>query len=599
MEPSHRRPTALWKTLACALLALAMLCSAWGVWAEPQETTAPQPQPADLVLQHGRIYTADIVRSTAQALAIRNGRIVHVGTDGSVAAWTGPSTKVVDLGGRLVLPGFIDSHMHPSLIPTLSVEGRINGASMADYQREIARLVRENPGRPALVTIGWRNTVVPRRGPTREQLDAVVKDIPAAVFSEDGHSIWVNSKTIELLGFTSKTPDPPGGRIERDPRTNEPSGTMREWGAQLPVMKLLMNPTREEIKPRLVRILKHLNSLGITTVHDAALMAETPSLDILEQLAETGDLTVRVRGAFFALPGPSPETQVAAFRDARGKYRTDLFRIDAIKVFMDGVIEGHTALLAKPYADRPREQGLTMWPQDKLTAFVTAAHRGGFQVHFHAIGDQASHLALDALQYAAEHGGGFGHRDLITHLQLVDPADIRRFFDLGVIAIPNPLWHVRGAYYRQLQVPYLGEARAAHEYPMKSFVDAGVLIAAASDMPASPDPNPLLGIQTGILRWAPTISEGKAVLWPEERLPPWTLVDAFTINGAYANFLEKETGSLEVGKSADLAVLDQDIFQISPKQYHKVKVLLTLLRGRTVHAAPPFEPGAADRAGAK
>jgi len=293
---------------------------------------------------------------------------------------------------------------------------------------------------------------------------------------------------------------------------------------------------------------------------------------------------VRVRGALFVLPfeqeGDIDATVYALLKEQR-RHTQPLFRTNTVKFFMDGVVEGRTALLESPYEDvAPRHHGLAMWNQEMLKKMVLAVHQAGFQAHFHSIGDRATRLALDALEYSAANGGG-SHRDLLTHLQLVRPVDFKRFAALKVIAVPVPQWAVVDDYF-PAEVKSLGDARAEHQYPLRGFVDAGVMLASSSDFPASPDPDPLRSIQAGLVRWLPEYGTER-VLWPAERIRNReTLFDSFTRNGAYANFLEDETGSIEVGKSADLVVLSDDLTRMDPKTISDATVNLTMLRGDIV-----------------
>lgn len=569
------------RTAAFALNALVLLAAA---------NAAGQ---ADLVLYNGTIHTEDDARSIVQAVAIKDGRFIYAGSDSGAAPYLTGAGRTIDLQGRMALPGFIETHAHPTMSLLIQSGVLVRGKNVEAYVQKIRAYRASHRKLPYVVGMGWDNCNAPLTGLTSKELDEAVRGVPAYIFSSDGHSVWLNTRAMRQLGFSRMKTDPQGGRLERDPKTRRPLGTIREWGAEHRVFEALTPPNAEQLKAGLKRLLANFNATGITTVHDAALMPG-PVMEALEELAQRGELTMRVRGALYALPveAENVDPQIAAFVIERGKHTNELFKIDAVKVLVDGVIEGRTAWLKSPYLrGKPQQSGLPMWKQEALNRLVHAAHQAGFQVHFHAIGDKATSAALDALAYSAERGGG-SHRDLITHLQLVDPEDIKRFAALNVIAAPQPQWAVKDDYFGTLEVPFLGHARARHQYPIKSFVDAGVLMASSSDYPASVDPSPLLGIQGGVARWLPSPGQTPRPFWVEQRVNLQVMLDSFTRNGAFANFLEHETGTIEVGKAADLVVLNEDLTTIRPEEIYRAKAVLTLLRGVIVSEGevPPSLP---------
>lgn len=543
---------------------------------------------ADVVLSNGVIYTHNAASSIVHAVAIKDGRFVYVGDDAGVVPYIGPATMVTNLAGHMAMPGFIDSHLHPTMSVAIGGGAVVTGENVQAYLQCIKQYYAANPGLKLLMGMGWDDPAVPPSGPTSKELDTVVSNIPAVIYSEDGHSMWLNTLAMQTSGLAKLKHDPPGGRIEREPRTRTPRGTIREWGAEYLVMQIFDKMTAEQYLEPLKERFAWMNAVGITTVHDAALMPG-PSLAALDMLAQRGQLTMRVRGALFVLPfakAKDVDATIAALVQEKNKHTNELFKVQAVKFLMDGVIEGRTALLQAPYlTDKPKQKGLQMWRQQLLKKLVHAAHKAGFQTHFHAIGDRATRLALDALQFSARHGGG-DHRDLITHLELVRPVDIPRFAALKVIAVPQPQWFYIDSLYYPVVQQLIGIERAAHQYPMRSFLDAGVMLASASDFPASVDPSPLLSIQGGILRWLPDSGDNPP-LWPEECVGLDDILASFTVNGAYANFLENETGSIEVGKAADLVVLSDNLHTIDPKKIYDTKVLMTFLCGKLVYALAP------------
>jgi len=581
-------------SLAAGVIACVALT---GVAGASKSRSAPAT-PADTVYENGVVYTVDASRSTAQAVAVKDGLISFVGSDADAAAYVGPDTKVVDLGGKFMMPGFIDSHMHPSMayqeLYTVSLYGL---PSMKAYQRAIKAFAAQHPKSELAVLrgAGWSNTVIPGIGPTRQQLDAVVKDRPAAIDSEDGHSIWCNTAALQFAGITADTPDPAGGVIERVPGTRIPSGTLRDRAVDLVTRKL---PDYDVSKYE--DGLKYFDEtyagpLGMTTVFDALLIpgSETTvpahnACQAYENLALSNQLTCRFRGGLKLDPTYGTiADQVAAASAERALHTTDLFQTNTVKLFVDGVVEGHTALINQPYLTKPRNLGTAIWKYADLQAASVAAAQQGFQLHYHSIGDAATSTALNAIAAAEQAAPGEAAlRPGITHLQLVAPTDYVRMAQLNVTAIPQPYWCVKDPYYWDLQLPYLGKWRADHEYPMKSFFDNGVLVASGSDYPVTYPPDPLDAIQSGVMRWFHGSYEWAphgGTLWYAERVTRQQMIDSFTINGAIQNHVDGETGSIEVGKSADMIVLDTNILTCPDYDIGRAQVLQTMFRGVTVY----------------
>jgi predicted amidohydrolase YtcJ len=546
------------------------------------------PHPADLVLRNGAIYTVDQERTIAQALAIVNGRIIYVGTNDGVTAFVGKSTAVIDLGGRLVLPGFIDSHCHPSGAYKQFYEISFNGVrTIAEYQHAIREYYARHKDAKYLKGRGWSNTLFPKTGPDRTLIDAIVRDIPVSLSSEDGHSKWVNTKALELVGVTKNTPNPAGGVIEHDPVTGEPTGTLRESAAGL-VASLFPDYTVDELVKGYSAYQQMAVAFGITMAHDADIDLGSNEIAAYETLQRERRLAMRFRASIYVGPKDGLK-QVAAIVAEREKHSGPHFQILAAKIYADGVVEGSTACLLEPYKHLSGTCGEFLWNQDTLNAMCAELDRHGVQIHVHSIGDGATAATLDAFAYAGKINGRRDSRNLITHLQLVAPADVRRFRDLGVIAVTQPYWFMKDDYYYNLQVPYLGQRRADAEYPMASFFNAGVRVTSSSDYSVTIPCNPLNAIQTGITRSRIGVTDPKEILWPQERATLEQMIASFTINGAYANFLEKSTGSIEAGKFADVIVLDKNLFKIPVTEISKAKVLLTLIEGKEVFRENAFK----------
>ncbi len=535
---------------------------------------------ADLILRGGAVYTMDPNRPWAEAVAIREGRIVFVGTVEGAQRFAGRGTRILDLPGKMVLPGFIDSHAHPlsgglelgecnlyDAKTPAEVEGIIRAYAQAHPQLE---WVRGN---------GWQLPVFPRANPTREQLDRAVPDRPAFFWAADGHSGWANSKALALAGITRDTRDPANGRIERDPRTGEPSGTLREAAVGLVTAKMPAY-TREARIGAVRRALAEANRFGITAITDAD--AGEDHVLAYSAVDEDGGLTARVTLALHVDDQAPIAPQVAALTALRQQHeRGGRLLLGQAKLYADGVLESRTAALLAPYLDRPGDAGPLVYPPEELAARVAALDLAGFQIHIHAIGDRAIRVSLDALRHAAEANPPRERRPILAHIELFDPADLPRFRREGVIASAQPLWAQADDYITDLTEPALGPARSRWLYPLGTLLASGTIVAGGSDWSVS-SLNPLEGIQVALTRRAPEAPAGPAWLPQEQaRLPE--MLAAYTIGSAYAARLERETGSLEVGKLADVIVLDRNLFEIAPTEIHQAKVLLTLLGGRTVY----------------
>jgi len=556
-------------------------------------------KPADLVFRNGVVYTADPHRSRAQAVAVSGGKIIFVGSNSGITEYIGPDTEILDLNSKMLLPGFIDSHAHASGAfdekKMLSLHGL---ESLEEYQTALKDFRAQHSELEVIYGSGWDNKVFPPSGPRKEDLDTIVTDCPVSLHSNDGHSIWANTRAIERAGVTRDTPSPEGGAIEIDAQTGEPGGTFRENAADL-IQNVLPPYTVEQLMDNIRIFAAEAARVGITTVHDPMLLF--PDADGLllgfgpmrnnmlayAQMANKGELTLRVRGTILAEPAAGV-TQVPRLAQACAEHQHPHFQIAGAKVFVDGVVEGVTAYLLDPYAHRPDFRGWPLWEPRALEVVFAALDRKQLQIHIHATGDAGVRMALDALAYARQQNGQRDSRHLITHLHVVDAADIERFGQLDVVGVPQPFWHVKGEYFHELEVKYLGRERAEKEYPMKSLLDVGVTLAAASDYPVQIPSPPLLGIQLGVTRCEPGETDPNEVLGPGERMTLEDMLAAFTINGAYANFIEDKTGSIEVGKDADLVVLEKDLFKQPVTEIADTKVLMTLFEGRVVYRDSKF-----------
>lgn len=544
--------------------------------------SAGAPAPADLVLSNGAVYTVDGARSWAESVAVSGGRIVFVGTDAASKAWIGAQTKVVDLAGKMVLPAFHDSHVHPVSGGMEALECDLHGlATAAEVLAAVAKYAAAHPEAKWIRGGGWDLTLFPAGNPSKALLDRIVPDRPVLLDASDGHSAWANSKALAIAGVTKATPDPPLGRIERD-ASGQPSGALREDAVGL-VSKHMPRRTAKDYEAGLRKGLQVANAFGLTSLEEAS--ASEEDLAAYEALDTRGEVTARVSISITA-DTDKVLADVPRIKALRARYRGKRFHADSVKIFADGVLETRTAAVLVPYVGFGDDRGKANLDPSDFKALATALDKEGFQIHVHAIGDRAIRDTLDALEAAQKSNGVRDSRHHIAHLELIDPADIPRFRRLGVIANFQPFWANGDKYITELTEPELGPARSRWIYPIASVVAAGGVTAFGSDWSVS-SMNPLDGIEVAVTHREPPKGPGPAWL-PEERIALPEAIAAYTIRGAYLDFTEKETGSIEAGKAADLIVVDKNLFEIPPSQIHDARVLWTLLDGQEVYRAGGF-----------
>jgi predicted amidohydrolase YtcJ len=523
-----------------------------------------------------------VLPPSTDAVAIRAGRIAAVGRFEDLRDLIGASTETLDVPGGTILPGFQDAHVHPAWSGMEMLQCHLHGLSGAEaYPPAIRAYAETHPDEPWILGGGWTISDFPGGIPHRDALDAAVPDRPAFLYNRDGHGAWVNSRALAMAGITRDTPDPPDGRIERDP-DGEPSGVLHEGATEL-VDRILPPTAPESLERAILLAQEHLHALGITAWQDAAVYDDT--LGAYLALARRGALTARVVGALWWDRERGLE-QLADLVERRRAGVVGRFRATSVKVMQDGIPENFTAAMLEPYLDRdgrsPARRGLSFVEPVLLREAVTALDREGFQVHVHAIGERAVREALDAIEAARRANGPADRRHHLAHLQVVHPDDVPRFATLEVVANCQPFWACLDDQMRDLCIPFLGPERSATQYPFRSLGEAGARLAFGSDWSVTTaDPWPQ--IQVAVTR-VPVDHPEREPFLPGQALDLEACLDASTVGSAFVNRLEEQTGTLEPGKLADLVVVDRDPFAEEPGSLHEVRTALTLVGGAVVYA---------------
>ncbi|MBB2947505.1 hypothetical protein FB565_007276 [Actinoplanes lutulentus] len=537
---------------------------------------------ADLLFVGGPVLTVDSGRSRATALGVHKGRILEVGH--RLDHLRGPRTEVVDLGGRLLLPGFQDAHVHAVFGGLEMGQCDLTGTTeLADYLVRIREYAAANPDQEWIVGSGWSMESFPGGVPTAELLDQVVSDRPVYLTNRDHHGAWVNSLALKIADITRDTPDPADGVINRDSE-GEPVGALQEGAIGL-VGQHLPAATHAELVAGLLRAQTMLHSLGVTGWQDAMLGSNhgypDPS-DAYLSAATDGTLVSSVTGALWWERERGAE-QIPGLVERRARFTTGNLTCSTVKIMQDGVAENFTAAMNEPYLDAcgcaTANSGLSFVEPADLARYVTALDALDFQVHFHALGDRAVREALNAVAAARAANGWTDTRPHLAHLQVMDPADVPRFRQLGATANLQMLWAAHEPQMDELTIPFLGASRAARQYVFADLLRAGATLAAGSDWPVSPA-NPLEAVHVAVNRAHPGSSHRPFLA--EQSLDLGTALAAYTAGSAYVNHRD-DSGSLVAGNVADLVVLDRDPFDGPAGEIASTTVAQTYVRGKRVY----------------
>ena len=539
----------------------------------PAVTLPAQQAPVDLVVTNARIYTADATRPLAAALAVKDGRITFVGSERGALALTGPRTERLDAAGRTVIPGMVDAHVHLLGVgEALRIVDLVGTRSADEVIARVRARAADVPAGDVVMGRGWdQNDWADTRFPTHEALSRAVPAHPVVLTRVDGHAIWVNARALELAGVTAATPDPTGGRIERD-SAGRPTGVLVDNAMAL-VRRVIPAPSAAELRARTLAAITELNRWGLTGIHDAGVAPD--GITVYEALAREGRYNLRN----YVMIRADDSTLAGFFRRGpqRGLYGGRLW-IRAVKISADGALGSRGAALLEPYADDPANTGLITVDPERIRRVAVQALRSGFQLNVHAIGDRANRLVLDAYEAALREVPTADHRFRIEHAQILHEQDIPRFAQLDVIPSMQGSHQTSDMYW----VPNrIGWSRAQGSYAWRSLLNTGVVIPNGSDTPVE-SPNPLISFHAFVTREdANGFPQGG--WFPAQRLTRQEAMLSVTLWPAYAAFMEGETGSLTVGKHADFVMLDRDIMTVTPREILDARVVLTVLGGRVVY----------------
>ncbi len=529
---------------------------------------------ADIVFLNGVVWTVNPNQPKAEALAIKGNRILKVGSSSEMERVTGDSTKVINLEGAFVMPGFSDSHTHflDGGFSLSNVQLR-EAKTPDDFASRIEYLAQELGEGAWILNGNWDHQQFdPPELPKKEWIDPVTPNNPVCVNRHDGHMVLVNSVALKIAGISKDTPTPDGGEILRDPRTGEPTGILKDTAMDL-VTEHIPEPTLEEKMGAIEAALKRANSFGVTSIHD---MSNTSNFEVYRELSDQKKLTARLYvyipiSAIDLLTGP----------EKRAFPQNDFLKIAGLKGFVDGSLGSSTALFFDSYLDDPSKRGLLvadMFPEGIMEKRLTAADQAGLQVAVHAIGDEANHIILDLFEKVMEKNEKRDRRWRIEHAQHLIPEDFERFGKLRVIASVQPYHAIDDGRWAEQKI---GRERSRHTYAFRSLLESGVVFACGSDWPVAPI-NPLTGIYAAVTRR--TLDGNNPDGWfPEQKISMEEAIRGYTLNAAFTEFAEHLKGSLEEGKLADVVILDQNLFEISPEKILDTKVVMTVLDGEIVY----------------
>lgn len=570
-------------------LILASMVLVFSACAMKPEATGPQPDVADLVLRNGRIMTVSEDMRWADAVAMKDGRIIAVGANEDVAAFVGAATRIEDLGGKFVMPGFIDQHVH-TFFAGEEIEFACRLEDTFSFEQVLAKIsaCADRAPKDGWVRGGpWGSPLLPQlsQHAALNALDAASKGRPLIMRDDTAHNVIVNSAALAIIGYDETTPNPEKGEIVRDQTTGKITGLLFESAARAAHKAAPARSVEEDAKA-VAKGVEILNGYGVTSFLDASAPPRVARaynfLDNAKGLSARAALTMS-EGVLTVYADEPLEELV----DKRGEFRSENVLPDYVKFFLDGIPPTFTAKFLDPYLPTEkfgdRFYGETYYTPEELARLVTKFDASGATIKIHATADGSVREALDAFEAAREANGESGLAHQIAHAGYVNPDDRKRFAELGVVVDACPTFWFPHAIVTAIEWA-IGHDRAYAYWPFRDLIDRGAIVALGSDWPVLPSPNPLLGLEGMVTRRDPT-TNGTETLWAEQAITLEEAVRAATINGAKALNIASETGSLEVGKSADLVVLDRNLFEIPVEEISEAKVLKTIYRGKLVFEA--------------
>lgn len=531
-------------------------------------------QPADLVFKNGKVMTIDSILPQAEAAAVSGNKIVFVGTTNEAQKWIGSKTQVIDLGGKLMLPGFNDAHCHLVNGGFLNLRVNLVGVKTPkEIQDKVKAAVARAPKGAWVQGRGWDQTLFNQgEWPTKNLLDEVAPNTPAYLRRVDGHSSWVNSAALKLAGITKATPNPEAGEIARDVSGN-PTGILKETATDL-VTKVIPAPSPAELRQAIEKGLEEAKRVGVTTLQE---FSSTEAIKIYNDLLNEGKLTARI-SAWVSLDLAKEPAQLSGIRKMFPA-NSPMLKLGILKGFIDGSMGSRTAYFFEPYSDDSGNVGIPQHSEQELNELVRVADSAGFQIGIHAIGDKGNFMVLQAYANALSQNQPRPRRHRVEHAQLVRLEDISLFKETGTIASMQPTHCTSDMRWAEARA---GKGRCKGAYVWRSFLDAGVPLAFGTDWAVEPL-NPLGGLYAAVTRQDLETGQPEGGWFPEQKLSMTEAVRAYTLGSAYADFREKELGSITAGKLADLVVLDKDIFSVTPREVLSTTVVMTIVDGKIVY----------------
>jgi len=549
-----------------------------------------------IIYINGKIYTVDEKQPWAEAMVICDEKFIFVGSNEEAKKYYGSNAEIIDLEGKFVLPGFVEGHCHPAYSAINSNGVNISECNTVEqYFEEISLYIKGNPGIEVIRGYGWDVSLLEHQKFDRVILDKITENIPIVITEKAGHQYWVNTRVLILANVNSDTNSLISEGHFCEDENGDLTGIVQGLEAMSFIDKAIPSLTVNDYENAIVKFISEANKAGITTIHDASLGYDK-MFDAYINLANNEKLNAKIRLAAAInseSEGGKWDEQIEKFLKIRNACNIkNILKLTTIKFFIDGMLDDYTALLEEPYADKPETKGEASFDIERLKEIFALADKYGFQIHTHAIGDRAVRYTIDACEYAEKINGKRDSRHKPGHLGIVNDKDFDRMKDLGMIPVFTTFWIEREDYHNKIERVRLGEERADKAYPIKSCIDKGIKVACGSDAPIviTKKPvevqfSPIMAIQQGITRCHPMrdYNDTNYILGPSERLTLEEMIRTYTIDSAYAIFMEDIVGTIEEGKHADLIIIDRNMFELDKGEIYKAQILETIFKGKTVY----------------